>query len=68
MIPRNLAAEHLRKHRKMVIATIVLLLLAFVESLYLSCYREPSPLFCPLSWVYAALAAIVVLTVIWYRN
>jgi len=68
MVPHKLAVGHLRAHRKMVIATIGLLLLAFFESLYLSCFREPSPLFCPLSWVYLGLAGVVLLVAFWYRK
>jgi hypothetical protein len=68
MIPHKLAVEHLKKHRKMVIATVGLLLMAFAESLYLSCARDYSPLFCPLSWVYVALAGIVVFVVWNYRK
>jgi hypothetical protein len=68
MIDRKLAVEHLGKHRKMVFATIGLLVLAFFESLYLSCYREPSPLFCPFSWIYLGLAGVVLFVVWWYRK
>jgi hypothetical protein len=68
MIDHKLAVEHLGKHRKMVFATIGLLVLAFFESLYISCYREPSPLFCPLSWIYLGLAGVVLLVVFWYRK
>jgi hypothetical protein len=68
MIDHKLAVEHLGRHRKMVVATIGLLVLAFFESLYISCYREPSPLFCPLSWIYMALAGVVLFVVWSYRK
>jgi hypothetical protein len=68
MVDHRLAVGHLRAHRKMAVATIGLLLMAFFESLYLSCYREPSPLFCQLSWIYVGLAGVVVFVVWFYRK
>lgn len=67
-IDHEIAVTHLRKHRKMVIATIGLLLIAFFESLYVSCARDYSPLFCPLSWVYTGLAGTVVFVLWHYRK
>jgi fatty acid desaturase len=68
MIDHDVAVEHVRRHRRMVLATLVLLLIAFTESLYISCARDYSPLFCPLSWTYAVLAAAVALVLWHYRK
>ena len=65
---QRLAVGHLERHRKMVIATIGLLLIAFFESLYLSCMKGYSAIFCPLSWVYLGLAGVVLLVMWWYRK
>ncbi len=68
MIEHRLAVAQIRKRRKFVIATFLLLVLAFAESLFISCIREHSPLFCPLSWVYAALACAVLFVLFHYRR
>ncbi len=68
MIEHSVAVEHVRKRRKMVLLTIVLLFAAFIESWYISCERAYSPLWCPLSWTYVFLAAAVVFVIWWYRK
>ena len=68
MIDHGLAVEHIRKRRKVVIGTFLFLLLAFIESWFISCVREHSPVFCPLSWVYVALACVVIFVLFHYRR
>ncbi len=68
MVDHNLAVEHISRHRRMVVATFFLLVIAFIESLCVACVRDNSPLFCPLSWIYAVLAGIVVLVLWRYRK
>ncbi len=67
MMDHKLAVEHIRKRKKMVIATLLLLFIAFLESYYLSCMKEVSPL-CPLSWIYVVLAAVVLFVLWHYRK
>ena len=68
MIAHDLAVKHVRAHRKMIIATAALLLVAFLESLYISCAKDYSPIFCQLSWTYLILAGAVVIVLWHYRK
>ncbi len=64
----KIIVEHLRKKRKVVVATFVLLLLAFLENSYLNCTVSRSSLGCGLGWLYVFLAAVVVLVAWNYRK
>jgi hypothetical protein len=65
---RELVVEHLKKKRKIVILTFALLMLAFLENSYLSCWKIYNFPFCEMGWIYAFLAIILLLVVFHYRK
>ncbi len=68
MIGHKLAVEHIRKQKKMIMLTIGLLIVAFLENYYLSCVKDYSPLQCGMSWIFVFLAGVVVYVLWWYRK
>jgi len=65
---RKIIVEHLRKKRKIVILTFVLLLLASLENYYLNCVISYSTPGCEMGWIYVILAFIVLFVVYLYRK
>ena len=65
---RGLIVEHLKKRKKIVILTFLLLLFAFLENYYLNCSKTYSFPGCELGWIYVVLALIVVLVAYVYRK
>ena len=68
IMERDIIVEHLRKKRKIVIITFILLITAFLENHYLSCIKTYSPPWCEIGWIYIVLAAIVFLVAFSYRK
>ncbi len=64
----QIIVEHVRKKRKVVVATFALLILAFIENHYLNCAVAISSVGCGLGWIYAFLAAVLVLAAWHYRK
>ena len=65
---RQLIVEHLKKKRKIVIITFVLLVIAFLENYYLNCFKSYGFPGCELGWIYISLAIIVLLVTYIYRK
>ena len=65
---REIIVGHMRKKRKVVILTFVLLIVAFLENTYLNCWQIYSPVFCELGWIYVILAAVVLIVAYLYRK
>jgi len=62
---RELIVEHLRKRRRVIILTLVLLLITGAENYYLNC---PEGFWCAFTLIYVILAISVFAVLFWYRK